>query len=236
MSHLVLSAAIAVSLVTSSSAFADDGQLVSIEARTVFAPVGFDDNDETQVVLDGYLPSGCYRLATPEVTVDRAAKVVSVKPMARYFDVPCIEALIPYYQEVKLGVLSEGRYEVKINDGAVTESLPVTEARSAGPDDFLYAPVDSAHVARQQAQYVATLRGRFTDSCMRIKEVRVENTGKTINVLPIMEVVGDDCRAGEFPFEERVTLPNDMAAARHLLHVRSLNGQAVNHVFIKAPW
>src|SRR5690606_4750662 len=67
-----------------------NGEILEVPARAVFAPEGFDDNDEAVFMVDGYLPSGCYRLMRPEVEVDHAAKRIAVKPMARYFDVPCI--------------------------------------------------------------------------------------------------------------------------------------------------
>ena len=54
---------------TSSAADAKDpGELVPVDVRTVFAPDGFDNNDETELVLDGYLPSSCYKIVKPEFT------------------------------------------------------------------------------------------------------------------------------------------------------------------------
>jgi hypothetical protein len=233
ISRLIL-ASLLVSGATAKADIPGSGDLVNVEARYVFAPEGFDDNDETVIVLDGYLPSGCYKLTRPEYSVDEANKTINVKPMARYFDTACIEALVPYQIEVKIGILAEGMYSIKVNE-AVAENLSIAESTSAGPDNFLYAPVDGASVARDDSgALTATLEGRFTNSCMTWEELKVEDNGKTVNILPIMKIEGSNCVAGEFPFKREVALPTSVVSGRHLLHVRSLNGNAVNHLFYKS--
>jgi hypothetical protein len=213
-----------------------NGELISVDASYVFAPRGFDDNDETVVVIDGYLPSGCFRLTRPETTVDQETKTISITPFARFFDIPCIEARIPYSQEIRLGVLAEGDYEVVVKTSAVSESLSVAESTNAGPDDYLYAPVDAVNVERdpETGKLTAVLEGRFTDRCMEWDEVEVADDGATVVLLPKMAMRDDDsCGAAELPFKKRVDLPETIAEGRHLLHVRSLNGQAVNSLFTK---
>ncbi len=219
-----------------------NGQVVQVSARYAFVPVGFDDNDETLLVLDGYLPSGCYKLVRPMYELDPVAKTIDVHPMARYFDVPCVEALIPYEQEIRLGVLPQGTYQVRIVPDGIAEELGVAEATSAGADEYLYAPVDGASVAEDRAtgRLTATLFGRFTNSCMQWQELRVIDNGKTVNILPIMKMAKDaaaddvvNCSPQEVAFKKTVELPASITRGRHLLHVRSLNGQAANVLFFK---
>lgn len=213
-----------------------NGDVVPIAALRAFAPVGFDDNDSAIVVIDGYLPSGCYRLARPEVEVDHNNKVVRITPMARFFDFACVDALIPFNQEISLGMLPVGHYEILVLEGAIKESLDIAEATNAGPDDYLYAPVDSANVERdpQTNKLSAKIEGRLTNSCMRWREIKVIDTGKTINLLPILDVTDDGtCSPVEVPFSKVIDIPESVTNGRHLLHVRSLNGQAVNQLFYK---
>jgi hypothetical protein len=68
---------------------------------------------------------------------------------------------------------------------------------------------------------------------MRIKEVTVINSGKTLEVLPKMELVDapNGCQITEVPFSWTVDLPKEISKGRHLMHVRSLNGKAVNKMF-----
>jgi hypothetical protein len=221
------------------AAFADDpanGELVVVDASYVFAPIGFDDNDEVSVVIDGYLPSGCYRLMRPEVKIDPLTRQITVVPTARYFDVPCIDALIPYWQEVRLGRLAQGDYKISVAPSGLQERLDIAEAQNAGPDDYLYAAIDTAQVDRQDGSNTSVIKiaGRFTNSCMVMDEVRVIDTGKTINVLPIMHMEDlNDCQPVETEFRRMIELPATVSEGRHLLHVRSLNGVAVNHVFTR---
>lgn len=214
-----------------------NGAVVEMPARYVFAPSGFDDNDEAMVTIDGYLPSGCYRLVRPEVSIDPATNEVTIKPLARFFDVPCVEALVPYSVEVQLGVLPIGEYTLKAGVVPVAETMAVTEASSAGPDDFLYAPVDEVVVLRDEATGVLTaeLKGRFTNSCMTWDNVVVQNNGKTVNLLPIIKMAEDNCTPGEAPFRKLIELPSSITGGRHLLHVRSLNGRAINYLFSVNP-
>jgi len=216
-----------------------NGAAVEVPTRYVFAPVGFDDNDQTVVTIDGYLPSGCYRLMRPEVAINNATRTINITPIARYFDIPCVEALIPYNFEVQLGVLPEGEYTITIGvSAAQPEALTIAEATSAGPDDYLYAPVDQAIVLRDEAtgRLTAELSGRFTNTCMTWDYVRVIDNGKTVNVLPVMKMAaegpnGEDCVSTELPYKKSVELPDTIVPGRHLLHVRSLNGRGLNQLF-----
>lgn len=223
-----------------SPALAEQGELVAVDVRTVFVPIGFDDNDEAEVILDGYLPSGCYRVAGAETSVDHDARRVVVKAMARFFDVPCLEILVPFKIEAKLGQLAEGTYTIEVQGPSTTlsETLPVKHSFGPSPDDYPYVPVDDVTVDldRVEHQMVATVRGRFTSTCMRWQEAKVEDHGKTVNVLPILRMeLLDRCEPVERPFVQRVVLPESISYGRHLLHVRSMNGQAVNQVFFKGP-
>lgn len=215
-----------------------NGDLVGVNARYLFAPVGFDDNDEAEVVVDGYLPSGCYKLTEPEITVDKDLKIVTVAPKARYYNVPCIEMLVPYFFTAKLGQLDHGGYKVEVIGPTtqLSDDLPVKHAIGPSPDDFNYAPVDDAKVEKDPATgaLTAVLRGRFTNTCMAWDKAIVEDNVKTVNILPILAPIPDhDCAATEVPFEQRIALPATLTPGRRLLHVRSLNGQAVNHLFFK---
>jgi len=216
---------------------ADMGELVPLtDTRNVFVPVGFDDNDETTVVLDGYLPDPCHRLRQPDVQIDAQKKTVTITPFGERFQGYCPDFIVPYHQIVSLGKLRASDYTVRVLGTDLQQPLAVTVAKNPGPDDYLYAPIDRAEVLKTgHGKMQARLHGRFTDTCLVIEEVKVKNSGKTIEVLPIMKLLarpphGLPCRPIERPFTAKVDLPQ-LAAGRYLLHVRSLNGQAVNEIF-----
>jgi hypothetical protein len=212
-----------------------NGEYLSVDANDVFVPNGFDDNDEVVVVVDGYLPDGCYRLTRPEVDVNHTTMTIHVTPIARWWDIPCIEALIPYNFEVRLGVLPHGAYKVVVNEKRhLRERLTVVEANNSGPDDYLYAPIDSVNIANTDPDGTRTayLEGRFTNSCLEFENIKIINDGKTVVALPIIEMQDrNDCHTGLFPFKKGFLIPQGLEEGRHLLHVRSLNGFDINTLF-----
>ena len=102
--------------------------------------------------------------------------------------------------------------------------------------DFMYAAVESATVNTDTPhRYSVSLEGRLTNTCLKLRKPKVIATGKTIQILPVMDLLkptpGTVCRRMEKPFNVTVELPEPAKPGRYLVHVRSLNGQAVNEVF-----
>ena len=214
--------------------FANPGKPVPISSSRTFAPVGFDDNDQTQIVLEGRLDNDCYRLAQPRVKIDQKTKQIEIQPTADYFQWMCLEVQVPWTQTVDLGVLSAGTYQIKVGATGESEKLAIKPASTVSPDDHVYAPVDSVDVLVNPAGHsiIATLRGRFATRCAEFDEFRVIDSGKTIQVLPIVKAgSARNCsEQRETSYEQQLELPwRD--AGRYLVHVRTLNGQSVNHVF-----
>ncbi len=212
----------------------DTGVAVDVSTQFLFVPKGFDTNDQTEVVLDGFLPSACYKVLPPVVKFDDAQKVFQITPRAFRFDgMVCGQYQVPYTVTAKLGVVPAGEYTV-IADGAERKTLGVTRSTTPGPDDFLYAAVDQVqvNVDISQQSAVARISGHFTNSCMKWQESRLLDQGETIVLLPIVSMEeGADCHAVDAPYPDvEVVLPW-RGPGRYLLHTRSLSGVAVNTVF-----
>ena len=225
-------------IITSYTTTAKADEVVAVNPKYLFVPVGFDDNDDVGVVVDGYLQDTCYRLRPTLVQVDAAKKKIVVQPTAVVYPGPCMDVTVPFTSTVSLGHnVPVGNYTVTNMDGTLQERLEVTKSSSIGPDDYLYAPVDSAEVSKENGKLVATVKGRFTSNCLEMGAVNIITTGKTLQMLPIMKQMekpagGEVCKSVESSFEQKVAMP-ELAKGRYLLHVRSLNGQAVNVVFSK---
>lgn len=218
--------------------------IVRVDAKYIFVPVGFDDNDNAQAVIDGYLPNGCYRLAKPLIKINYERHEISVTPRANYFDDrPCVEALIPYQLELQIGQLPAGEYRLTASGqdrtSVLNENLFIKHATSQLPDDEIYAPVDQVSVnTANDGSLVATIDGRLTNSCLEWKGIKIQHNSKTINILPMMTMTrasSEPCRSIETPYHQVIPLPKAMQAGRYLLHVRSLNGQAFNQLFFVNP-
>ena len=207
--------------------------LAPIESQFLFVPKGFDDNDKVEIVLDGYMPSTCYRQAEPTFTVDVAAKVITVQAMAKVYEGPCLLVLVPYTEVVNVGSLPKGDYTVKTLglDGTV---ISIAQSTNSGPDDFLYAPVDTVNVTvmPEQQKIELEIRGRFTNTCMTSDKVNVIDSEDTLEVLPVIKVADrPDCHEEEFSYKPMIVELPWRKAGRYLAHVRSLNGKSANHVF-----
>ncbi len=228
-----------IGIISVSAAKADDfvAEEVNISAQALFVPNGFDDNDEVTVILDGYLPDPCHRLTDPEVIKNNDTKLVTVQAKALLFKGECPDVIVPFTQEVKVGRLEKGEYLVLSKDGRHKERMQVAPAQYPYPDDYMYAAVEKVTVKNDSPhKFSATLEGRLTNSCLKLQKPKVIPTGKTVQVLPIMDYVKPTdpavkCQRIEKPFSMEVEIPEPAKAGRYLLHVRSLNGQAVNEVF-----
>ena len=148
----------------------------------------------------------------------------------------CAQLESTYSGVVSLGVLPAGSYAIqaKLPDGSLLQVgvLPVAHARSANPDDFLYAPVESMHLegGASSTRPILVLNGTYSNGCGRMKQVKLHRAPHLIEVLPIAEIRTSHCTSSPAVFEERVELGPVSAGDRVLIHVRSLNGQALNQV------
>ncbi|MEZ4871449.1 MAG: hypothetical protein R2827_04215 [Bdellovibrionales bacterium] len=99
-------------------------------------------------------------------------------------------------------------------------------------DDFLYAPISGASYDKNTK--MLTLKGNFSNSCLEMKNILVRRPAgsgnNVIEVLPEAVLKHESIctpELGEFPHSQNVSLEN-MGEGRVLVHVRSLNGQAIN--------
>jgi hypothetical protein len=231
MKYLLSLMALVFGVTVSHSTYAIAPKMVNITPQAVFVANGFDDNDQVSVTVDGYLPDTCFRLEPALIEKDLANGKIIVQPRAQVFPGICQDMLVPFTTTVSLGSVPQGSFQIATLDGVNRASLQVKTATAPGPDDYLYAPVDSARVQVINSKLHALIQGRFTDTCSIIGEMRLQNSGKTLELLPIMRRdTSAGCEKKEIVFEKAVELPS-LATGRYLLHVRSLHGQAVNDVF-----
>ena len=117
----------------SCSALASEGALVSIGSERTFAPRGFDDNDQIQIVVEGKLDNDCYRLEAPSVRVDSASRQITVQPQASYYNWLCLEVLVPWTQVINVGRLAAGDWSFKIGSAGESERMTVIHPRPSAP-------------------------------------------------------------------------------------------------------
>ena len=246
MRKLTLTLGLALMLVAGTS-FADDRSfepvLRSIKPENVFVPTGFDNNDNSQIVLAGNYANTCYKVGPTSASVDHDKRRITVDSQAYFFDgCFCAMVLVPYTKTIDLGILTAGQYDIFVQSEAgetqKTGVLNVATSAGKGQDDYYYAPVSEAFLENyptESGDVTLVLRGTFTNTCMRIKEVKmIQNVPNVYEVLPIMTDNGDElnapgCKPTSESFTERVTVKS-AAKGKALFHVRALSGKAVNVV------
>lgn len=236
-------ALLTVSLFVVNGAFASNEKLVPSPVEKLFVPMGFDDNDNTEIVVHGHFMNSCYKTGPSEFSVDESKKLIRVMPQSyEYSNAICAQVVIPFIQTVKLGMLTAGTYTVEIgnSNGVESRSLVVKPRVTESPDDFVYAPVDRANVefGANPSEQSVVISGRYPPTyvgCAIVNEVRVSQTpGDVLLVLPIMELLSDrlECIARNwsptFEFKQKLSIP--MKSGDHLLHVRVLNGNSLNKI------
>jgi hypothetical protein len=206
-------------------------KLVPVAYEKVYVPVGFDDNDNVQIIATGEFAHTCYRQAETKVTVDQTKKVITLEPAAYLYDGLCLQVVLPFERVINLGVLSTGTYSImQQGNSKVMGKLVIKRALRAEPDDYLYAPITQAYLHGEGARSEVRLTGFFPSTCMSMQEVKVDVQSDVIVVQPIAQMAQRaDCKAAHVPFEQLINV-DIQKPGKYLLHVRSMNGNAVNQM------
>lgn len=224
------------------SRIARNPSVVHAPVQKVFVPVGFDDNDNAEIVVHGYFPNSCYKAGQVTAEVDEEKRKITVH--AKSFLYPtsvCLQMVIPFTESVKLGVLKSGNYDIVVEGSPKAQVLPLSVGvrKSENADDYLYASATSASLAQDEAgAYSLNLSGNHPQmfvGCMIIKEVKSYLTpGNVLVVLPIAEAVDDErCIKPKWQEKFNISVPVEKPLEEDVLvHVRVLNGQSLNS-FVK---
>ena len=210
-------------------------KLVSTDYHTGYIPDGFDTNDNVQIVGEGLFSNTCMRPANFTVRIDKQNKKIHINPRAyEYQGQMCAMVLNPYSQEINLGLLSAGSYDV-IQHGlykAKLGQLNIRLAPNSEPDEYIYAPVSEASWNYKNGRGYITLKGSFTSTCwsMRAIQVDIQKEKNVIVVQPVSNIKKDTACADRMVPYEKTFAVEGLDAGRYLLHVRSTNAKAVNNL------
>lgn len=200
----------------------------------IYSPKGFDTNDDSQVIISGYLPNLCHK--SPKSKIEIKGNKVDIKLTSLYYqpnDYFCPEAIVPFVEVVSLGVLDKGNYEITVNGKSQYEqksSIFVNESISSAVDERVYARVD--YIDQEKATRTVTLKGYNPSDCFVLDEIKtVSNDKDTFSVLPVMKQISDFCPMKMIPFNYEYSVPKSLKAGKVLLHVRSMEGKSVNALF-----
>jgi len=221
-------------LLISSVVFAKRPIEMNAPVTHVFIPKGFDSNDNVEIMVSGYLPNVCYKVASASAKVVNKNIIVDVK-MFNYqsSDKICAQMIVPYLMQVHVGLLDRGEYKINVTNSESPmglKSLKVSEAVAGAVDEHVYAAVDM--IEDDEDSRVVKLRGVNPSDCFELDRIEtISNDKDTFSILPILKQVRSDCVDKKTPFEYDYKVPYDLESEAVLLHVRSMNGQSVNLVY-----
>lgn len=238
LTYLMCALSLALGLGQLANAQANSDKVVTVELSQAYIPQGFDNNDVTKVVVEGFFPNTCYKVKKQEaadVKIDQDKKLIQVSQKAYVYNQMCLMMIVPFSETVEVGKIADAG-EYKLTDSLSSRELgrmSVATSKTIGPDDFFYAMVQDAYVdTSENNELVVVIKGELPGNCWELTEKRIFQDGKNVlTVLPIVEQTSSEyCTVKRVPFTTTVPVPT-MNAGRYLLNVRSLNGQAVNKLF-----
>lgn len=205
----------------------------SVFVEDVYAPLGYDPDDDIRIVVSGLLETNSLDDPTGQVEVN--GNVVSVT-VTSYRRASRIDHGVPrrFVAEVRLPHLAAGTYTVVVN--AATQipkqtSLEIVPTTCPNRDDHLYADVDTVTVDPKSR--TIELTGEFPSACAEFNASDIQfisNGVNTYSVLPIMRKKNALCTDALQSFKVTKRLPDDLHAERILIHVRCLDGHAKNKI------
>jgi hypothetical protein len=229
---------------------AQGGSLVEIPVDGFISPSqGFEDKNNVEGVVYGYLPNSCYTLNKSEVTFspDNPKKIVFKQFALKKDDGVCAEDAsegnglaehlkmrIPFSSDVFIGLLPIGNYKIEYQreSGQGLRALEITRGTIAG-DSFPYANVLNAmatEVVTPNDDITVTLSGVFNSTCTTLDRVEKRKVNDVFVLLPILKTkIGKACLQVLVPFQTSVNL-GKATAGTHLIHIRSMSGKAVNRL------
>jgi len=208
----------------------------------VFLPVGFDNDDVAQVIVEFEMQNTCEELGNITVIPhDEYPGVLQLYYEGFKREGNCKSASNHLVRAVDVGVLSEGVYEIRDfkNLEKIYGLLNVRKALTAKIDSNNYAPVDSLVVHADEAGFrrLITLVGTFSNTCLHFvrDQVRIVKTAdKLVEILPVIDKAENaNCKEQDVPFIETFKIPereDELAirTGRYLFHVRTMNGRSFN--------
>jgi len=220
-------------------ALADNPVLVPAPVDKVFVPAGFDDNDKVEVIVHGNFNSSCYKMGPVSGSIDEVNKKINITAQAFYYaGATCIQMITPFIKSIEMDRhMVSGNYTITVADRPNVEASMLRVAKATRPDadDYLYAAVSSAGIETGvDGVRELVLKGQhpyLLQGCVKFDEVKTHvGADKTVVVQPITRIVyGDECRGSvNNRFESRTKFGGELTQGEYLLHVRVLDGNAVN--------
>ena len=226
-----------------SVAMASNSAVISSPIEKMYIPMGYDDNDNIEIVLAGNFRNSCYKVTNSDFKIDQSNKTITLFPKSiEYNNSICAQMIVPFLQTLKIGTLEVGTYKVLIgsSQSIASQELIVSARHTEAPDDYIYAPVDDASLdfTNPSGEQSISVSGNYPLTfvgCAMMNQIKLnQSPGNVLVVMPIMDLLTSDeeCKSRHWTprFLNKIALPNRLPQGEYLVHVRVLNGSSYNKV------
>lgn len=207
---------------------------VLIPVSDIYTPKGFDSNDNTEIIITGYLPNLCHK--APKVKTKIQGDKIQVTLTSLKYDASnpyCPEVVVPFMKTIDLGVMQKGFYHIIANEGSTfekEETIQIEKAQDDDIDENIYPLVN--YIERVEGTRKIMIKGYNPSDCLELHEIEViSDQENTYAILPKMLQVNEFCPRKMTPFEYEIILPDTIDKDTVLLHIRSMNGNSVNKLY-----
>ncbi len=206
-----------------------------VPISNVFSPAGFDSNDNVEIIVEGLLPNLCHRNPMKKVSITGNKIDIKITALDYHESNPyCPEMVVPFLEKVDVGVLDKGDYDILVNGKTIYQksgSIRVEESTSTAIDDAVYANVD--YIVTKEGSRQVLLKGYNPSDCFVLDEIKVsDNKNDVYSIQPKMKQISDFCPMKMVPFKYELEVPKGLNKEKVLLHVRVMDGQSVNSLFL----
>jgi hypothetical protein len=207
----------------------------------LFVPKGFDNNDNVEVVVTGKFPNPCFIRNKIDVAVKEEKISITVTALKRADNNSelCEPMTVPFTEEILIGNLQGGDYEIVVNEGSryvQKDQLNVAVSRSESVDDYLYPIVEYVELGFTGGlSGDAVLYAKTPSDCVVFDHVEyISNNKDTIAILPVMKKTGPVCNERRTRIEIPIRFnARSLPHSDVLLYVRSIEGKSVNAIIQK---
>lgn len=212
------------------------------EIKNIHIPIGFDDNDQAEVIVEVEFTNTCQEFGRSFVREHEDfpdTLLLYVEGIRK--DGFCTQVKNRDIVSIPVGRKPAGIYEIRSFKDLSRRlgKLSIREAQTSKIDDSLYAPISSVLMTEDPLgiRRILTLTGHFSNTCLKFEKILIAKTAPSlIEVLPIITMEDRlDCEDREHPFLIQQGLPEhkgdrEITAGRYVFHVRKMNGGAVNKI------
>ncbi|MFK7872042.1 MAG: hypothetical protein AB8C84_02570 [Oligoflexales bacterium] len=192
---------------------------------------GFDNNDNVEVLISGYLPDTCHKLGRTTVNVDHENKHIQINATAFFQqDKSCLQIRTPYLETINIGLLAAGSYSIDVVGQNIFQSqLKIDTSYHSQQDDQLYAPVQS--LSLEPGQSTVLLQGSYPnvlEGCMVIEKIETYKMDNILVILPIAAITKDEniCNRDDKMFSLHVDIDDELKNNNGLVYIRTASGRS----------